>query len=310
MRGKFPILSIIATMILPTANVAIAAESLAENTLEEIVVTARKREEGLQEVPVSISAFTNDDLRERGIRDLRDLANFTPNLTFESGPSARRNVPTIRGLGAPDLANENNNVGVFIDGVYVSARESINLAMLDIDRVEVVRGPQSALYGRSTFAGAINYVTRKPSDELYTEVEVTAAQNDELRILGILSGPLVSDKLSGRIAAGYETDDGTYKNGSLSGGLGGFENTHLMGTLRFTPSDTTEILFDLSWADLETQSAALGRYPNNCGINPAPSQDTDFYSCGEIPGANQQANWAFRRCILDARRSTARRAHD
>jgi len=236
-------------------------------------------------VPVSISAFSNDDLRERGVRDLRDLANFTPNFTFESGPSARRNVPTLRGLGAPDLANENNNVGVFIDGIYVSARESINLSMLDIDRVEVVRGPQSALYGRSTFAGAINYVTRKPSDEFYSEVEATAATDNEYRVFGVLSGPILSETLSGRLAAGYETDDGTYKNGELSGGLGGFENTHLMGTLRFTPGENTEFLLDGYYADLESNSAALGKLPNNCGTNPAPAQDSLFYTCGLIPGA-------------------------
>jgi iron complex outermembrane receptor protein len=262
-----------------------AQEAPRGNGIEEIVVTARKREESLQEVPISITAFTNQDLRERGIRDLRDLSNFTANLTFESGPSARRNVPTIRGLGAPDLANENNNVGVFIDGIYVSARESINLAMLDIERVEVVRGPQSALYGRSTFAGAINYVTRRPSNEFYTEVEATAATDDEYRLFGVLSGPLAGDTVSGRIAAGYETDDGTYTNGNLSGGLGGFENRHLTGTLRITPSEKTDIQVDLAWAELDTKSAALGRYGNNCGINPAPAQDTVFYSCGAIPGA-------------------------
>jgi iron complex outermembrane receptor protein len=141
------------------------------------------------------------------------------------------------------------------------------------------------LYGRSTFAGAINYVTRKPSDEFYSEVEVTGAQDSEYRVMGIVSGPLINETLSGRFAAGYETDDGTYSNSGSSGGLGGYENTHLMGTLRFTPSDSVEILLDGAWSDLETNSAALGRYSNNCGINQAPSQDTLFYSCGKITGA-------------------------
>jgi iron complex outermembrane receptor protein len=252
--------------------------------IEEITVTARKRSESLQEVPISITAFTSEDLKIRGIRDLKDLANYTSNFTFESGPSARRNIPTIRGLGSPDLANENNNVGVFIDGVYVSARESINMSMLDIERVEVAKGPQSALYGRSTFAGAINYISRKPGEEFYSEVEATAAQDDQYRLTGIVSGPLTNN-LAGRIALGYETDDGTYDNGSLSGGLGGVENYHALGTLRFTPTDTLDITLDAAWSDLTTDSAALGRYPNNCGTNPAPSQDTLYYSCGSIPGA-------------------------
>ncbi len=253
--------------------------------LEEIVVTARRREENLQSTPLSITAFSHDDLQIRGVRDLKDLANFTANLTFENGPSARRNIPTIRGLGAPDLANESNNVGVFIDGAYVSAREIVNIAMLDIERVEVVRGPQNALYGRSTFAGAINYVTRRPGEEVYTELEATVAEDNEARLFGVVSGPLAGDWLSGRLALGYETDDGTYTNGVLSGGLGGFENWNAMGTLRFMPNERSDILLDVMYTDMELNSAALGRYPNNCGINPSPAQDTLYYTCGEIPGA-------------------------
>jgi iron complex outermembrane receptor protein len=285
MSFNFNIIAGLSLALMIPATELLAADAATVSGLDEIVVTARKRSENLQEVPVSITAFDNDALRERGIRDLRDVANYTPNFTLESGPTARRNVPTLRGLGAPDLANENNNVGVFIDGVYVSARESINIAMLDIERVEVVRGPQSALYGRSTFAGAINYVTRRPSDEVYTEIEVSAGQYGESRILGILSGPLIGDSLSGRVALGHESDEGTYDNGSLPGGLGGYENQHVMGTLRYEPTDRLDFTLDGTWSDLLTNSAALGRYPNNCGTNPAP-QGTVFYTCGEIPGAD------------------------
>jgi iron complex outermembrane receptor protein len=151
--------------------------------------------------------------------------------------------------------------------------------------VEVVRGPQNALYGRGTFAGAINYVTRRPGEEFYGELEATAAQDNEARLFGIVSGPLAGDWLAGRLALGYETDDGTYTNGNLSGGLGGFENWNAMGTLRFMPHERVDILLDAMYTDMQTNSAALGRYPNNCGINPSPFQNTAFYTCGEIPGA-------------------------
>jgi iron complex outermembrane receptor protein len=252
---------------------------------DEIVVTARLREEDLQSVPISITAISEEELEKAGIQNLEDVANFTPNLTFESGASARRSIPTIRGLGAPNSSSEDNNVGLFIDGVYVNTREGMNFQMLDLERIEVIKGPQGALYGRSTFAGAINYITRKPTEETEFGADATYGEHNLYQISSFVSGAVAGDQLVGRIAAGYQNDDGTYRNGTASGGLGGYENYSVSGTLRWLPKDEIDLILNATYMDQDIGSAALGRYPNNCGINPAPTQDTVFYTCGEVPGA-------------------------
>jgi iron complex outermembrane receptor protein len=106
----------------------------------------------------------------------------------------------IRGLGIIDSRGFDNNVGVFIDGVFMSGRASQNIAMLDVERVEIVRGPQSALYGRNTFAGAIDYITKRPDGEFDAKVEATAAQGDMYEVMGSVSGPLLGETLAGRVA--------------------------------------------------------------------------------------------------------------
>jgi len=126
--------------------------------IEEIVVTARKHEENLQTVPVAITAFTAADIEAAGIRDLRDIATLTPGLVFDTMVGEYLAIPTIRGLTQNDLFGDVNNVEIFLDGVNVSGRSGLNFNLLDVERIEVVKGPQSALYGRNSFAGAINFV--------------------------------------------------------------------------------------------------------------------------------------------------------
>ena len=128
--------------------------------IEEVVVTSRRVAEKLQDVPVTITAFTSADLERQAISNISDLARYTPNLTFNSGVNGRSSVPVIRGIGLIDGRGFDNAAGVFIDGIFVSGRGVQNVGMLDLERVEVIRGPQSALYGRNTYAGAINFITR------------------------------------------------------------------------------------------------------------------------------------------------------
>ena len=137
---------------------------IAQTVIEEITVTARNRAENLQEVPLAISVFTSEQLDKATIKNINDLANYTSNMTFNSSENGRLNIPVIRGMGMIDTRGFDNNVSIFLDGVFVSGRSSQNVSMLDLERVEVVKGPQSALYGRNSFSGAINYVTKKPND--------------------------------------------------------------------------------------------------------------------------------------------------
>ena len=139
--------------------------------IEEITVTARKTEESLQDVPLSIAAFTAEQMRERGIFNNYDVATFTPNFTTTQRVGRTLDRPTIRGMTNPGTRGE-PNASYFIDGTFVAG--SISTATTQsMERVEVLRGPQSATFGRATFSGAVNYVTRKPSDEF--DVRLNAA---------------------------------------------------------------------------------------------------------------------------------------
>ncbi|MCP4924557.1 MAG: TonB-dependent receptor [Gammaproteobacteria bacterium] len=285
---KFSIclLSVISILVIDIILPAVAER-------EEMVVTARLREENLQEVPISITALSAQEIENARIVNVDTLANFTTNMSYISLETARTPLPVLRGLGVNDTRGFDNTVGVFVDGVFISGRASQNVEMLDLERVEVIKGPQSALYGRSTFAGAINYVTKKPGNDLDVFVEGTAAEDDYYKILGAVSGPLIKDKLSGRIAVQYDDDDGTYENiGPVDAGSGidGHEYTTFSGSLRFTPSDTIDIVFDAYYADEDRDSRALSLVDNNCGELAAPMFASDggqaYTYCGEVYGSS------------------------
>ena len=264
----------------------ISNEVSAQFVIPEIVVTARKREENLQRVPLSITAFTEAVLDRAGIQTLDDLARLTANLTFTQGPVGRRAVPVLRGIGLIDSFGFDNHVGLFIDGVYVSNRSSLNIAMFDLERVEVVRGPQSALYGRNTFAGAINYITKKPADQFEGKLAATLGQYNEQRIMATLSGPVINDELYVRVAASYDHNNGTYKNGVLKGGLGGHEYKTVSLAFRWIPNEDFEANLKGYYTDDLIDSAPVTTIPNNAGVLqlPPPYPTLAFYYVGQVPG--------------------------
>jgi iron complex outermembrane receptor protein len=274
------------------SGVASAQEAAA---LDEVQVTARRVEENLQVVPVAITAFTAADLEKQGIKDVRDIANFTSNLTFTTENSGRNNVPTIRGIGLIDARGFDNPVGVFIDGIFVSGRASNNVSMLDLERVEVIKGPQSALYGRNTFSGAINYVTRPTPKEFSAKAEATVGTDRLWRFSGSFGGP-ITDTVAGRLALSYDSDDGTYRNSGplgLGNGIGGALKKSALLSLRFTPREDLTIDTSGYWSREKVDNLPNTRLANNCGrldpMNPANAQaissdlNNFIYYCGEAP---------------------------
>ncbi len=189
--------------ILPVA--AIAAE------LEEITVTAEKRGENLQAVPISITAFSGAGLQARGILSTVDLAQFTPGLQFSTNAAYAQ--PYIRGIGSNQLnVASDPSVAVNIDGVYVTRPASQISNFLDVERVEVLKGPQGTLYGRNATGGAINIISNSPTREWTGKASVEVGSYDALNGSFVLSGPVVADKVLARIAVGRETHDGFYPN--------------------------------------------------------------------------------------------------
>jgi outer membrane receptor protein involved in Fe transport len=180
--------------------------------VEEIVVTARKREESLQEVPISIVAFTDKQLRERNISNAYDVAKFTPNFTMARNLGRRLDSPIIRGQFNPGRGRA--NASFFVDDVYLPGEfGSIATSSLDnVERVEVLRGPQAALFGRATFAGAVNYITRGIGDVWEAELNAKGGSDQDYKLSGWAGGPVIEDKLKVYVGGGIEGWDGEWRN--------------------------------------------------------------------------------------------------
>jgi len=281
------------------AGLAQAQQTAQAGAVEEIIVTARKRAENLLEVPLSITAFTEADIEESGIDNVNDLANQTVGFSYKQGfgrigsgqGGGSSNRPAIRGMsniiGGP-------NAAFFVDGVFVSGNPS-SYQLDNLQRIEVIRGPQSALFGRGTFAGAINFVTRKPTNEVQGKAEVTYGQHDHFEVNGYVSAPIVEDKLYGEISGRYYSFGGDYFNQVTQKKDIGDQKTKNFGAkLYATPTDALTIEANIGYAedqDLGYADFFHGDAKNNCflprlttpvfGIarNTIRSQG---YFCGEI----------------------------
>jgi len=271
-----------AAAALAVAVPAGAQEAQEAYVLEEIVVTARKSAESLQTVPVAITAFTAEDIEAAGIRDLRDVAALTPGLVFDTMLGEYLAIPTIRGLTQNDVFGDVNNVEIFLDGVNVSGRAGLNFNMLDVERIEVVKGPQSALYGRNSFAGAINFVTRRAPETLTGKVTATGGSDGTLRGALHVGGPL-TDTLRGRFSVGFDEFDGSYRNYSSPGdSLGGHKYRTWSGGLEWQPVDSFSVRANAYYSDDKIGPPAAGFARGNCEFN-AANQGLAF--CGELPEA-------------------------
>lgn len=289
--------AVLAAGLLPAALVP-AQESDAGRSeqlaLDEIIVTARKVEERLVDVPLAITAITAEQIEERGIRNLDDVAANTPGLQFSNLIGEFLPVPIIRGVAPVNIFGE-NNAAVFVDGVYVAGREGINFSQLDIERIDIVKGPQAALFGRNAFSGAINYVTRKPTDEFRANTEVTVGNDGKLLASVAASGPLVPGKVRGRIAAMYDDWDGSYENQWSGSGpgpdIGGYQYRTFQGSLYFTPNDSVEIGVGAYVSDDQIDTSALSAVVANCedrnAVNPMLSSRLLNF-CGEFPSAGER----------------------
>ncbi|MFC3079185.1 TonB-dependent receptor [Phenylobacterium terrae] len=177
--------------------------------LDEVVVTAEKREESIQDVPVAITAFTAERRELIGIETVTDMTNFTPGLNYSVGTDRI----TLRGIGrlTNNLASE-GGVANYVDGVYSSSSVSAGGSPLMIDRVEVLRGPQGTLYGRNSIGGAINTISKRPTNEFYAEVRATFANYDRQYYEGVISGP-ITQGLRYRLSVGrLNQDEGWFTN--------------------------------------------------------------------------------------------------
>jgi iron complex outermembrane receptor protein len=189
----------------------------AQSTLEEIVVTAQKREQNVQDVPIAITAVTGESMEVKALTQVSEVAAYAPNVymdpTTPFGASNNILAAYIRGIGQSDFAfNLEPGVGVYVDGVYMARTIGANLDLLDVDRIEVLKGPQGTLFGRNTIGGAINVITRKPTNEFQWRGEVTTGSFNRLDVRGAVEGALIDDTLYGLVAFSSKNRDGYQEN--------------------------------------------------------------------------------------------------
>lgn len=194
-----------------------SANALAdEGQLEEVVVTAQRRSENVQNVPIAVSAFTAEALQSKGLTDIHALSNLTPGVNLDAGSpfSGDRSVlsASIRGIGQDDFAfNLNPGVGVYLDGVFLARTIGANLNLLDVDRVEILKGPQGTLFGANTIGGAISIVTHNPGNEMRVIAEATGGKYDRRDVSFTADLPLIKDTLLTSITVASQNQTGWQK---------------------------------------------------------------------------------------------------
>ena len=232
-----------ALLIYPWPALAVQAD---QAIIEEVVVTARKRQEGLLETPLSVSALPDSELRRLQVDDLGDLQGVVPNLAANMGDAANA-IIYVRGVGQRDsLSFADPGVGVYLDDVYLGRAQGAFLDVIDVDRIEVLRGPQGTLYGRNTIGGAIKYVSAAPTEAPLFELQAGLGNYAERSARVTLSGPLsAGGELLGRLSVAYGAHDGYTNNTHAGAGDtdGDRDSLAWRAQLSYAPAD--EVTFNL-----------------------------------------------------------------
>jgi len=246
------ITSAVLMALMPLAN--------AQGTLEEVIVTAQKTEESLQDTPIAVSAFTSMAIENKGIDNIAQVANFAPNLVFDttspvSGLSSGA-VVYIRGIGNTDFSlTTDPGVGTYVDGVYMSRSAGGVLDVLDVERIEVLRGPQGTLFGRNTIGGAINITSRKPADEFQGKLDLTLGNDSRQDVKAAFDIP-VGDSIRSAWAFSSKKRDGYVQRVTVGDELGDEEKLSFRGNIIYELNDQWDFALNLDYTDINESSAA------------------------------------------------------
>jgi iron complex outermembrane receptor protein len=294
-----------------------------DRLIEEVIVTATRREESLQDIGMSVSAFNSEQLAQAGVTDVSRLPMLVPGLTYATaGNDAKFN---LRGANSTNTFGDNASiVGVYVDGVYKAKASQQTRAFFDIERLEFLRGPQGTLYGRNTFAGALNLYSFKPhTDFVEGAINTRYESFNTLRMEGFFNLP-VNDTFALRIAGYYENGDGYIKNNAGPNGAAP-DSLGLRVSALYEPSDNLDFLFRYSYVQEKGTTAGLFGYKNTCrtvtpeGITDAfgavtdcqnpfrgsfaePRGDTDEYDISQdfLPNGNLSEHMAILEINWDA----------
>ena len=247
-----------ATGAAATMPMALAQETERTGGLEEIIVTAQRRVESAQDVPIALSVFDAETLERANIDRIEEVAMRTPNFTM-----MRTNVGEpqfyIRGVGSnSDSAAGDPTVGVFQDEIYVGRVSGAAFDVFDMQRVEVLRGPQGTLYGRNTSGGAVNFVPNRPSQDAFASAELSLGNYDAVEGRAVLNGG-ITDAVAGRLSVSHRAHDGYSENIDTGAGLDDEDNWSARGQLLFTPDEVSRLL--LAYDFVKDDAAGNARVP-------------------------------------------------
>ncbi len=254
-------LCLAAAIVLTTGPVALLAPRTGWTQVEEIIVSTRKRAESLQDVPIAINAITSEELERKGLNSLDDITKGLSSVEFDEGAAKSDTRITIRGL-SPTRGRQ--NVAVLVDGIDVSTEAIsnsgggvlLNTRLVDIERLEVVKGPQLARYGRSAFAGAIEYITKDPSEVFESTVSADVNVEQQYSATLGLSGPVLGDKLGLRFNAAWWNEKGFYDNVITGDSLGDDEGFGLALTAKSQLTDGLSVKFRAEYQDQQAKPSA------------------------------------------------------
>ena len=273
-----------------------SSEQKSITQLDSVEVTARGVTESLQRVPLPVTAISEEAIERRGLKSLMDVANMTPGFSFKPSFGRQQNIPVIRGMSNVSSGAGEPNASLFIDGIYVSG----NIAAFGLDnleRIEVLRGPQAAAFGRSTFAGAINYITRRPGSSLGGKVTLGFGNHGQQRYGVYYSGGTDDGSLGYEVSLNHRSTDSVFYN-AASGrkDLGGTQSRSGMFAVAWSPTPNLDIVARATrdeYVDDHAAITVIGSDKNNCYL-PTPTPDpndpanymvsrTKGYYCGELP---------------------------
>lgn len=253
----------LATMTLGILGTSLSSSLALAEGLEEVVVTAQHRAQNVQDVPIAVTALSADTLEVADIFDAGSIAQNVPGLAYAEFSPGQANI-AMRGISsADDGAGLDNSVALFLDGVYIGRGASINFDMFDLERIEVLRGPQGTLFGRNAIGGAISVVTAKPTEEFTAKIGATVGNEGILRYQALVGGAL-SDNLFGKVTVNHREHDGFVENVVLNKDQQDEDQTSFRGQLRWV-GDNSEWL--LSGDYMEDDREDMGRTPI---VNNAP----------------------------------------
>jgi iron complex outermembrane receptor protein len=273
---------------------AVAQEQEAE-TGDEIIVTAQKRAQNVQDVPIAVSVLNAEALLDSHVTDVMDLNALAPSLQIKTDDNAANPKIFIRGIGLNDFnPNTASAVALYTDGVYIGSPLAQMSQFFDLERIEVLRGPQGTLYGRNTTGGAINVISRRPTQSWEGDANFAAGSFGSMSFEGGVGGPIVDNLLALRVAAIYTVDDG-YTTNRLTGHDGNnADRGSVRASLLWTPSDNFEALFQARYA--RSQGGSILAY--NRSLLPATPEATGpdgfcapgFYTSGQCTDLGGYAN--------------------